>query len=131
MKFHDDQTMPLPLVGGVVQRQVLLVPHEVLRSLPTYRHACRLAWRLRVVRNLSRTALAQAVPGLYLSHVSDYFSAHAQRRELPARHVPDVERVLGNKVITQWLVHRGEGTLLEEVLADRVQQQLVVGRRAA
>lgn len=131
MKFRDDFTAPLPLVGGVVQRQTLLVPELVLKGLPTYRHACRLAWRLRVVRNITRTALAEAVPGLYLSHLSDYFSAHANRRELPARFIPEVERVLGNKVVTQWLVYRGQGALLEEVLADRLQQHLVLGRRAA
>mgnify|MGYP006890152969 CR=1 FL=1 len=53
-------------------------------GLRTYRHACRLAWKLRNPRITQRTLAELA--GLYPSHVSDYFSVHAGRREL--RDVP-------------------------------------------
>lgn len=117
MKFVDRATQPLPLVGGVVQAQRLTVPSEVIRGLPTYRHACRLAWKLRRTR-LSQGAFASAA-GLYASHVSDYLSVHASRRELPARLVPVVESVLGNTVISQWLAAQCQLTVLEELQATR------------
>ena len=44
----------LPLFGGVVQVQRLVVPAEVVMGIRSYRHACRLAWKLRFVRNMTR-----------------------------------------------------------------------------
>ena len=108
----------LPLVGGVVQAQRLVVPPEVVQGLQSFRHACRLAWKLRRVRNLSRRTLAEEC-GLYTSHVSDYFSQAEHRRELPARHVAAVERVLGNTVISQYLAQQSQLTVLEEMQAAR------------
>lgn len=99
MKFRDQITMPLPLIGGVVQAQRLAVPAAVIAGLRTYRHACRLAWKLRNPRITQRTLAEQTM--LYTSHVSDYFSVHATRRELPAKYIGHVERVLGNTVISQ------------------------------
>lgn len=121
MKFRDDYTRELPLLGGVVQAQRLVVPAEVVMSLRTYRQACRLAWKLRVVRNLTRRTLAEQA-GLYTSHCSDYFSVHESRRELPARHIADVERVLGNTVISQWVAQQSSLTVLEELQATRVRR---------
>jgi hypothetical protein len=86
MKLRDEHTLPLPLLGGVVQAQRLVVPPEVVRGIKSWRHACRLAWKLRHPRITQRT-LAEGVPGLYQSHVSDYFSTQAHRRELPAKQV--------------------------------------------
>jgi hypothetical protein len=123
MQKDDQGTLSLPLLGGVVQAQRLVVPSEVIRAIPSYRHACRLAWKLRRVRNLSRRTLAEAA-GLYASHVSDYFSVHDNKRDLPARHVADVERVLGNTIISQWLAYQGRLTVLEEL-------QVHAHRRAA
>lgn len=117
MKFLDEQTMPLPLLGGVVQAQRLVVPPGVVRGLPTYRHACRLAWKLRTTRMSQRT-LAQ-LAGLYTSHTSDYFSLHSNRRELPARCIAAVEGVVGNTVISQWLAQQSQLTVLEELQALR------------
>jgi hypothetical protein len=111
----DPYTLDLPLIGGVVQPQRLVLPPEAVMRIPSYRHACRLAWRLRRVRITQRTLAAHA--GLYPSHVSDYFSVHEERRELPARHVAPVERVLGNTVISQYLAHASKLTLLEEMQA--------------
>ena len=117
MKFRDQHTLPLPLMGGLVQAQRLVVPSEVVMGLKSYRHACRLAWKLRNPRITQRT-LAE-VAQLYTSHVSDYFSVHASRRELPARHVAAVEVVLGNTVISQWLAQASKLTVLEEMQAAR------------
>lgn len=118
MKFRDDWTRELPLFGGVVEMQRLVVPAQVVMGLHSYRHACRLAWKLRAVRNLTRHTLAEQTR-LYTSHVSDYFSVHENRRELPARHIADVERVLGNTVISQWVAQQSKLTVLEELKADR------------
>jgi hypothetical protein len=118
MKFHDDRTLPLPLLGGVVQRQHLVVPPEVVMSLKSWRHACRLAWKLRHPR-ITQRVLAELVPGLYQSHVSDYFAVRADRREMPAKHVGSVEAVIGNSVMTQWLCQQGKLTPLEEMQVAR------------
>lgn len=104
----------LSLLGGVVQVQRLVVPPEVVMSIRSYRHACRLAWKLRFVRNLTRRTLAE-VAGLYTSHVSDYFSVHENRRELPAKHIAAVEAVLGNTVISQWVAQQSKLTVMEEM----------------
>jgi hypothetical protein len=108
----------LALVGGVIQQQRLVVPPQVVMGIKSYRHACRLAWKLRRVRNLSRRTLAERC-GLYTSHVSDYFSPHEHRRELPARHIAAVEYALGNTVISQWLAQQSQLTVLEEMQAAR------------
>lgn len=124
MIFRDEVTRELALMGGVVQAQRLVVPPEVVMGIRSYRHACRLAWKLRAVRNLTRRTLAEQTT-LYTSHVSDYFSVHEHRRELPARHIAAVERVLGNTVISQWLAQQSHLTVLEEMQAERhmVQQR--------
>jgi hypothetical protein len=114
------ETLPLPLLGGVVQPQRLVVPHEVVMTIRSYRHACRLAWKLRVIRNMTKRSLAEQA-ALYTSHVSDYFSVHENRRELPAKHIAVVERSLGNSVISQYQAWQSQLTVLEELqLARRV-----------
>lgn len=122
MRFRDQLTLPLPLMGGLVQTQRLVVPPEVVMRIRSYRHACRLAWHLRRVRNLTRRTLAEEAQ-LYTSHVSDYFSVHENRRELPARHVAAVERVLGNTVISQYLAQQSQLTVLEEMQAQLQQRR--------
>lgn len=117
MSFDNSQRF-LPLLGGVVEPQRLVVPSEVIAGLPTYRYACRLAWKMRNPRNLTQRTLAEHV-GLYASHVSDYFCRNATRRELPAKYVGQVERMLGNKIISQWLAHQGELTVIEELQVTR------------
>jgi hypothetical protein len=99
--------------------QRLVVPTEVIARLPTYRHACRLAWKMRNPRNLTMRTVAEHT-GCYVSHVSDYFSVHATRRELPAKYVGSVNRMLGNTIISQWLAHDGEITVVEELRATRL-----------
>jgi hypothetical protein len=116
--LFEDVSRALPLLGGVVQSQRLVVPIEVLRSISTYREACRVAWDLRRVRNLTRASLAEQAE-LYVPHVSDYFSALPTRRELPARHIAAVESVLGNTAISQWLALQSglEATALQQEVA--------------
>ena len=118
MTFTYERQAPLPLIGGVVQIQRLVVAPEVVMGIKSYRHACRLAWRLRFVRNLTRRTLAE-VAGLYTSHVSDYFSVHDNHRELPARHIAAVEAVLGNTVISQYVAQQSKLTVLEEMQVAR------------
>jgi hypothetical protein len=117
MKSPDRYTLDLPLLGGVVRPQRLVVPPEVVMRIASYRHACRLAWKLRAIRITQRTLAEHA--GLYTSHTSDYFSVHEHKRELPARHIAAVERVLGNTVISQWLAQQSKLTVLEEMQAQR------------
>lgn len=116
--IHDRDQARLALIGGVIQQQRLVVPPQVVVGIKSYRHACRLAWKLRGIRNLTRRTLAERC-GLYTSHVSDYFSVHDHRRELPARHIAAVEYQLGNTVISQWLAQQSHLTVLEEMQAAR------------
>lgn len=118
MNKTDRYTLDLPLVGGVIQAQRLVVPPEVVMTVATYRHACRLAWKLRAVRNLTKRTLAEYT-GCYPSHITDYFSVNDTKRELPARHIAAVEHVLGNTVISQWIAQQSKLTVLEEMQATR------------
>ena len=114
MNFSNAPPMELPLLGGVVQAQLLRIPSQVVNRVETYRDACRMAWKLRRVRNLTRVELAKQA-GLYPSHVSDYFSLHDNRRELPARQIGVVELVLGNTLISQWVEHQAQKLLMAEL----------------
>jgi len=118
MKVFDDQTIPLPLLGGLVLPQMLHVPTEVIGRLSSYRQACRLAWKLRRVRNLTKRSLAEQAD-LYAPHVTDYFGPHDNKRELPARCIKKVELVLGNTVISQYLAAQSDLTVVEELRAER------------
>lgn len=117
MKFVDRQTLPLPLMGGVVQAQRLVVPPEVVMGLKSWRHACRLAWKLRNPRITQRTFAE--VTGCYPSHVSDYFTVRDNRRELPAKQAGAACLALGNTVLIQYLAQEAQVTLLEEMQAAR------------
>jgi hypothetical protein len=108
----------LPLFGGVVQAQRLIVPTQVVKGLESYRHACRMAWKLRSIKGLTRRTLAEHA-GLYATHVSDYFSVKPNKRSLPAEHIAAVERVLGNTVISQYQAGKSNLTVLEEMQVAR------------
>jgi hypothetical protein len=118
ISLYDGDQARLALVGGVIQAQRLVVPPQVVMRIKSYRQACRLAWKLRKVRNLTKRSLCEQC-GLYPAHVTDYFSQHETRRELPAKHVAGVERVLCNTVISQWLAQQSQLTVLEEMQAAR------------
>lgn len=129
MKSPDDRTLPLPLLGGMVQAQRLVVPPEVIMGLKSWRHACRLAWKLRSPRITLRTFAE--VMGCYVSHCSDYFSVHENRRELPARHAGPACLVLGNTVLAQYVAHQARVVLMEELQAAADLRRLDAARRAA
>jgi hypothetical protein len=80
-----------------------LVDQAEVAKCRSYREAVRLCWEQRTRINLKRIQVAEYC-GLYASHVTDYFSASPSRRELPAKKVDVVERVLGNRAISQWLL---------------------------
>ena len=128
MKFGNDIEGELPLQYGVVQAQRLVVPPEVIMQLRSYRHACRLACKLRAHKGLTKRALAERAD-LYAPHVSDYFSQADNKRELPARKIGTVENVLGNTVISQWVAQDFKLTVLEEMQAQRSRR--LTDRRAA
>jgi hypothetical protein len=113
-----NSSYPLPLFGGVIQQQRRALPSAAIAGLTDYRHACRLAWKLRQVKGMTRRTLAE-VAGLYASHVSDYFSVNEAKRDLPADRIAAVEAVLGNSVISQFLARQCGLTVLEELNADR------------
>ena len=118
MSFPNDQDR-LPLIGGVVQSQRLVVPHQVIARIKTYRQACRFSYLLARRRGITQSVLCLVAPELYKPHVSDYFSRHPKRRELPARHIGIVQEVFGNTVIAQWVAAQCELHLLEEMQAYR------------
>lgn len=113
-----NSSYPLPLLGGVVQAQRTALPAKAIDGLTDYRHACRMAWKLRQVKGMTKRTLAE-LAGLYPSHVSDYFSVQENKRDLPADRIAAVEAVLGNTAISQWIAHQSHLTVLEEMQASR------------
>lgn len=108
----------LPLLGGVVQAQRLVLPPQAINSVKSFRHACRLAWKLRTRQGMTKRQLAEEA-SLYASHVNDYFSVSDNKRELPARHIAMVERILGNTAISQYQASQARLTVMEELQAMR------------
>jgi hypothetical protein len=96
-----------------------IVPAELMRTITTYRQACRLAWQLRRVRNMTFRQLA-AEADLHYQHVTDYFHQDdmPRRRDLPAAKKDAVEAVLGNTAISQFLNRGARFTVLEELQAN-------------
>lgn len=97
-----------------------IVPGELMRLAKTYRQACRLAWALRRVKNLTYRGLAEQAD-LIFQHVGDYFNPDDKpgRRSLPGDAVIDVELILGNTAISQWHAMSANLTVLEEMQASR------------
>lgn len=100
------------------------LPAAQIAQCVSYRDACWIAWQSRSNPNLHKRSLAELC-GLYAPHVTDYFhmsstdAKGSKRRDLPAEKIADVERVLGNRAISQYLARRGLLTLMEEVIAAR------------
>ncbi|MFS2103595.1 XRE family transcriptional regulator [Ralstonia sp. Ralssp135] len=111
-----------PATQGEPKRRFL--PDGEIAKCQTFRQACALAWKHRVLPGMTLQMLA-ALADLQHQHVSDYFhpepvnSKGNARRSLPAEKIDEVERVLGNHVLTQFLVWRAQMTLMEAVLAAR------------
>lgn len=89
-----------------------LVDADALKGAQSYRDAVRLCWDMRTRKNMPKTLLAQEA-GLYASHVTDYLSDKAEKRELPAKHIAAFEVSCGNRAISQWLAAQAHLTILE------------------
>jgi hypothetical protein len=113
-----------PPAAAPDSRPAPFLPASLIAQCRTYRDACALAWEYRASPSLTKQVLA-VLADLYHQHSSDYFhreKANANgraRRDLPAEKIADVERVLGNRAISQYLARRGMLTLMEEVIAAR------------
>lgn len=99
-------------------------PDTVIASCGTFRDACALAWENRANPSLTFQMLA-VMAGLQNQHVGEYFQREPfnakgnPRRPLPAEKLHAVEAVLGNRILSQYLMHRGELTIFEAVVAAR------------
>ncbi|MDE4924343.1 helix-turn-helix transcriptional regulator [Ralstonia insidiosa] len=100
------------------------LPQNEIAACQSWRDACVLAWRNRAHQGMTQQMLA-ALAGLHAQHMSDYFhpeALHAKgttRRQLPVDKIKEVERVLGNHVLTQYVAHLGMLTIMEAVIAER------------
>jgi hypothetical protein len=104
------QQLNLPML--TVYTGPRLIDMEIVDACRTYREAVRGCWDMRTRRQLTKRVLAEAA-GLYPSHVSDYISLDAAKRELPAKHVNSFEVECGNRFISQWLARQANLTILE------------------
>ena len=108
--------LPLPMITHYSGPRI--VAQEVLAGIRSYRDAVRTCHRLRTRKNLSLRLLAEEA-GLYPSHVSDYLSEHATKRELPAKHIAAFEVACGNRVISQWMARQANLTILEQYIEQQ------------
>lgn len=95
-----------------------LVDPNSLVAIKTYRQAVQTCWLLRKRRSMKLSTLAEEA-GLYASHLSDYLSDDATKRELPAKHIAAFETACGNRAITQWISAQANLTILETFVARR------------
>lgn len=96
---------------------------DLIQLCADYRQAVRLCKALGRGGMTNRTIAEGA--GLYPSHASEYFAESPvskkgiPHRNLPADKIHSTESFLGNHAITQWLAHRANLTVLEEIQLDR------------
>lgn len=104
------------------------VPTAIMRTIRSYREACRVCRRLSPRRALKLTTLADEA-GLIAQHCSDYFHPDdgPKRRSLPFESIDAVERAYGNTAISQYRASCSRLTCLEQMQADATVEQ----RRAA
>lgn len=113
---HNPRQMPLPML--TYYEAPVMVDAVQVDAAKTYRDAVRACWDKRNRPNLTKRQLAEEV-GCYPSHVTDYLSADASKRDLPARHIAEFEAACGNRFVSQWIARRSELTVLEEFVAQR------------
>lgn len=96
------------------------VKKDLVYSCGSFREACRLAWQLKRIRNMSFKLLAERGSFTY-QHVSDWFNADDKptRRSMPAEHIANFEAIVGNTLVSQWVAARSNLTVLEEFQAER------------
>ena len=112
------EQLQLPLMGRLDGPSI--APAHVVRSCKSYREACRLAWSLRRVRNMTQRRLAEDAD-LRPQLVTDYLNpdARADRKSLPAERIARFESVVGNSIVSQWVAAQAQLTVLEELRAGR------------
>jgi hypothetical protein len=97
------------------------LPKDAIAACSSFRDAVRLAWDSRSMRGMTQRTLAETLD-VKTSHMSNMLSNQAAdrhgkpRQDLPARHVADFERVVGNRAVTQYLIRMAMLTLMEEVI---------------
>ena len=103
-------------------------PTAIIRTIKSYREACRVCRQLSSRRLLKLTSLAEEA-GLVSQHCTDYFHVDdaPKRRSLPFESIDAVERVYGNTAISQYRAACAKFTLIEQMQADATLEQ----RRAA
>jgi hypothetical protein len=84
-----------------------MVDHAIIESLHSYRQAVRYCWFARKRRDLTQVQIAKET-GLSVSHVSDYLTAKAKLRDLPARYIMAFEVSCGNTAISQWIAMQAQ-----------------------
>lgn len=115
--MENSLQLELPLLCRIDGPSV--VNPEVVRTVHSYREACRLCRRLSPRRTMTLRQVAEEA-GLVAQHVGDYFNGddRKMRRDLPAHAVPAIERVMGNTAISQWLAAQAKLTVVEELQAQ-------------
>lgn len=112
------EQLALPLLGRLDGPST--APTQLVSVIKDYRHAVRVAWRVRRIQYATQRQLA-AEAELYAPHVSDYLNQDDKptRRSLPAECIPAFEAFVGNTVVSQWLASRAKLTVLEELQATK------------
>lgn len=95
-----------------------MIDQALINACASYRDSVRECWAMRTRPRMTKRQLAEEV-GCYASHVTDYLSDDAAKRDLPARHIAEFERACGNRFVSQWIAKRSELTVLEEFVAVR------------
>lgn len=113
------EQLQLPLMGRLDGPSI--APAHIVRACKSYREACRLAWSLRRVRNMTQRSLAEEA-GLRPQLVTDYLNPddRQDRKSLPAERIARFEVAVGNSVVSQWLAAQAQLTVLEELQAGRL-----------
>ena len=94
---------------------------EAIAACQSYRDAVCLAWENRSMRGMTQRTLAEYLE-IRPSHLAcmlcrDGVDAKGKaRQDLPARLIAEFERVVGNRVVSQYQAREGRLTLMEEFM---------------
>lgn len=126
----------LPFFGtGVISKIApgfeLLEPPAVVSNwyvskCKTFRQACRMAWQMRRVRNMTYEMFS-AYGGFTRQHVGDWFNKDDKptRRSMPAHCIAQSEAIVGNKLISQWVAVQCGLTVLEVIQLEMAAPQRI------
>ena len=93
-----------------------IVAPDAVKACQTYREAVRLCWDARKVRGATQRSVAEHV-GCQPSHMSEYLSDDADKRDMPAKLIKAFEAYCGNCAVSQWIALGARFTVLEEMQA--------------